>query len=270
MLKKILLTFTALVCVFLASCGGQADTTAGTTAETTAETAMLSETDVTFIAFSPDDLENINRDTEFSVSVGELRDTMERIETSPSYPAEVYTINVTDLSVPVKLTMNREFITVIEAHGQTMELSEPCDVYGNFKFDLFEADGAVILQWSYYYISDIYVLTEGHTSEVHPGENASYYLYLDESGDLKYRLSHNKTALITQTCGLSAATGYNDFLYAVGNASIDGGEVVFAEPSESYTFSDVYDLDEEFKTVFGGSFKGCDNIEAIFENNKNK
>lgn len=188
-----------------------------------------------------------------TVPCDELFSTMERIETDEAYPDDMYTINVTGLSVPVKLYMRMDSVAAVEAHGHYVELTEPRDIYGNCDFELFEADGAVILEGGHYGIDDIYILTPEKTSEIHPGEDASYYLSV-ENGRLRYHYTHNHIADITQTGALSVAVSYDEFLYSVGDASVVNGEVVFAEPDESYVMSDKYDLDEEFERIWSGSY----------------
>ena len=77
----------------------------------------------------------------------------------------------------------------------------------------------------------------------------------------------NDIASIHQTGGLSIATGYDDFLYCIGFAKIENGNLVFGDAEESYSIGDVYDLDKEFneetwKERFGS-------IEEVFEENRN-
>ena len=188
-----------------------------------------------------------------TIPCDELLATMEQIENDETYPDEIYTINVTELSVPVKLYMRMDSVAAVEAHGQYIELREPRDIYGNCNFELFEAEGAIILEGGYYRIGDIYILLPEKTSEIHPGEDASYFLSI-EDGRLRYHYTHNSIADITQTGALSVAVSYDEFLYSTGDALIVNSEVVFYEPDESYVMSDKYDLDKEFAQNWSDSY----------------
>lgn len=204
-------------------------------------------------------------DPSIRINIDELQNTMEEIETNETFPADIYTINITGLSVPVKLYMRMDSVTAIEAYGHRAELTQPRDIYGNCSFELFEADGAVILEGGYYSIGDVYILSTEKYSEIHPGKESSYWLSVDDSGSLKYRRTHNAIADITQTGALSTAISYDEFLYATGDAFIENGEVIFAEPYESYTMSDKYDLDDEFVRMWSDSYSS---IEEIFAANR--
>lgn len=205
---------------------------------------------------------------EIQIDAAQLRSVMQEIETEKSYPAEEYLIHVTGLSVPVRLTMSLGYITEAEAHGQTIQIQTPLDIYGNCNFDLFEADGAVILEGGVYRIGDIYVLSPEGTGESHPGSEASYYLWLDENGQLKYHLTNNYAAPIIQTGALSAAVGYDEFWYASGDVEIVSGKIVYAPPTVSETISDRYDPDEEFQTLYQGIYGNFNHIDEVFEMNR--
>lgn len=200
---------------------------------------------------------------EYNIPIGELHDRMEHF----SFPEEPYTVNVTGLSVPVTLYMNLECVTAIEAHGHRVTLDTPRDIYGNCNFDLFEYGGAVILEGGYYGIGEVHILTAVGTSTVQHKDNASYYLYVNDSGELYYGLAHNDIAAIAQTGGLSVATGYDDFWIAYGYAHIDGCNVVFDEPYESHVISDKYDLDKEFEAFYKEEYAS---IEEVFKANAAK
>lgn len=186
----------------------------------------------------------------FDIPVTELHSRLERYEVADRLPEEPYTINVTGLSVPVTLYMRLDCVTAIEAYGHRVTLEKPRDIYGNCNFDLFEYGGAIIIEGGYYNIGEVHILSAEGTSTVQHKDNASYYLHVNDKGELYYQLLHNGIANITQTGGLTVATSYDEFLSAEGYASIDGCNVVFAEPYESYTMSDKYDLDKEFKVNY--------------------
>ena len=112
---------------------------------------------------------------------------------------------------------------------------------------MFEYGGAIIIEGGYYGIGEVHILTADGTSTVQHKDNASYYLHINDSGELYYKLLHNGIAGISQTGGLTVATSYDEFLSAEGYASIDGCNVVFNEAYESYVISDKYDLDKEFE-----------------------
>ena len=202
-----------------------------------------------------------------TVAVEDLLNTMQQIEEKEDYPAQIYQVEVTGLSVPVTLTMHLDLVAELEAHGQRVILSNPLDIYGNCNFDLFEADGAVILEGGYYWIGDVYILSPEGSSEIHPGEEASYYLYRDDQGNLKYRLTNNKIADITQIGALSAVTQYGELLSAHGDASIVNGEAVFAEP-ERQEFAEYERLWQEFEQ--GWWSEHYHSVEEILEINRAK
>ena len=202
-----------------------------------------------------------------TVAVEDLLNTMQQIEEKEDYPAQIYQVEVTGLSLPVTLTMHLDLVAELEAHGQRVILTNPLDIYGNCNFDLFEADGAVILEGGYYWIGDVYILSPEGSSEMHPGEEASYYLYRDDQGNLKYRLTNNKIADITQIGALSAVTQYGELLSAHGDASIVNGEAVFAEP-ERQKFAEYERLWQEFEQ--GWWSEHYHSVEEILEINRAK
>ena len=200
-----------------------------------------------------------------TVSAEDLFSTMQQMGEKDEYPAQTYQIEVTGLSVPVTLTVERNQATAVEAHGQFLTLSVPVTLYGNREFDLFEADGAVIFGCSYYRIGDMYILSPEGCGEIHPGEEASYYLYRDDQGDLKYTLSHNEIATITQAGALTVVTRYGELLQAYGDASIVNGEVIFAKPGQQ-EFLDRVRLQQEFvKNKWSQHFNS---VEEMLENNR--
>lgn len=199
-----------------------------------------------------------------SIPNASLTTEMERIEENELFPAEKYTINVTGMSVPVKLYMQLDSVAAIEAHGQYVEIKELFDIYGNCSFELFESGGAVIIEGGYYEIGDVYILSPERCSEMHPGTGSSYWLLPSDNGSLKYLHKHNGIANIIQAGALNAAVAYDEFLFAAGDASIRNGELFFAEPTESYTMSDRYDLDKEFRDLWSDEYSS---IEEIFARN---
>lgn len=201
------------------------------------------------------------------IPVSELQSRMERYEFADRLPEEPYTINVTGLSVPVTLFMNLDCVTAVEVQGQRVTLDTPRDIYGNCNFDLFEYGGAIIIEGGYYGIGEVHILTAYGTSTVQHKDNASYYLHINDSGELYYKLLHNGIAGISQTGGVTVATSYDEFLSAEGYASIDGCNVVFDEPYESYVISDKYDLDKEFELNYKQDYGS---IEEKFAENAEK
>ena len=209
--------------------------------------------------------EQPNCEPSITINIDELLNKMEEIEESEAFPADSYTITVTGLSVSVKLYMSIDCVTAVETYGKYVELTKPLDIYGNCDFELFETEDAVILEGGYYDIGDIYILTFETYRVLHPGKESSYWLWLDDSGALKYRCTNNDIANIVQTGALSSAVSYDEFLYALGDASIQNGEAFFSEPTEYYTMADRYDLDAEFKHMWSDSYKS---IEEKFAANR--
>lgn len=211
----------------------------------------------------PSAFERTNTPT-LSIPYDSLLSEMERMEENELFPADRYSISVTEMSTPVTLYMQQDCVTAIEAYGHYVELTEMRDIYGNCSFDLFEADGAVVLEGGFYEIGDVYILSPEKCTELHPGTDSSYWLYSDDSGSLKYLQKHNDIALITQTGALSCAVAYDEFFYASGDAQIQKGELFLADPTESYTISDKYDLDKEFRELYSNEYS---TIEEKFEAN---
>lgn len=178
-----------------------------------------------------------------SIQYDILRETMDKIVAADTISIGSYLINVEGLSTPVLLHMDCDRVVAIEAYGHYVELASALRACGNgnYDFSFFEADGAIVLEGGFYNIDTIYILAPEASSVILPGEAASYCLWLDEEGKLKYRYTHNEIASIIQCGALSVATAYDEFLYAVGDAKIVNGEVVFSDQSESYVMSDKYD-----------------------------
>lgn len=197
-----------------------------------------------------------------AVSIDGLSGMMERIEKNENYPSENYDIHITGMSTLVTLTMQMDLVQSIAAYGQEVRLKSPVDIYGNCNFELFEADGAVIIEGggSYSVYNDIYVISPGKYTMIEPGDTESYYLIRGDDGKLRYQLTTNHYADIIQTGALSVATGYDYFLYAVGDAAIVNGEVVFSGPDESYTVSDKYDLEREFEEKWTDCYDSLDEL----------
>ncbi len=206
--------------------------------------------------------------TAYTIAIKQLKGRMKQMNSDGTLPAHEYKLHVTGMSVPVTLTMSRDHVTAVEAHGYKVQLQTPLDIYGNCDFELFEADGAVIIEGGVYRIGDIYVLSPEGTGESHPGSESSYYLWLDENGQLKYHLTNNYAAPIIQTGALSAAVGYDEFWYASGDAEIVSGKIVYAPPTVSETISDRYDPDEEFRTLYQGIYGNFNHIDEVFEMNR--
>lgn len=202
-----------------------------------------------------------------AVSIEKLSDMMERSETNESFPAEKYTIHVLGMQTPVTLTMLADLVSAVSAYDRNIELTSPVDIYGNCDFELFCAEGAVIIEGggNYFVQSDIYVISPGKHTMIAPVDTESYFLTQDDDGKLRYRLTTNHYADIIQTGALSVATGYDYFLYADGGAAIFNGEVVFSEPDESFTVSDKYDLEREFEEMWADRYNS---LEELFTANR--
>lgn len=198
--------------------------------------------------------------TEITIPHSSIFEEMQHIEENELFPADEYIINVTGMSVPIKLYMYLDCVTAIGVYGQHVEMRSSFDIYGNCSFELFEFGGAVVIGGGFHRIGDIYIISSEKYSEIHPGTEASYWLYLDDSGSLKYTYLHNEIADIVQSGALSTAVAYDEFLYESGNASIENGEVIFFEPDESYTMSDRYDLNKEFMDWYSDEYSSIDEV----------
>lgn len=200
-----------------------------------------------------------------TVPLDGLQTHMKGLESSGVFDAVTpdYRLTVSGLSVPLVLYMHGECVYAAEAWGHRTVFANPLDIFGNCDFDILEADGAIIVEGGYYSIGDVYTFSQDGTDALHPGLETSYYLYT-EDGQLHYRLTNNKIADIAQTGALSVARDENEFLYAIGQAAIDGGQIILSLPAESYTVRDNHDLDREFDEVWSQYYADMD--EAFFAN----
>ncbi len=215
-----------------------------------------------------------DKDTEapqkFFVAHDGLRALMEHLENGESIPTEIYEINVSGLSSELTLTMQYDTVIAAEAYGHKVQLKTPLHIYGNYNFSIIESGDAIIIEGGYYHIGDVYVITPESFTEYHPGEDASYWLWTDDDGALKYALINNSIAGITQEGPLPYVTGYDELLYALGDAEITDGELTLADPYESFTMSDKYDLDGWFESVYADGGKYADIGELFAANRERK
>lgn len=183
-----------------------------------------------------------------------------------AFPSSPYTITITGFDTPVTFAMDGYATPAsITAYDQTAAITEDAWLYGNYTFDLFAAEGAVIFSFGYYNIGHTYILTKDSTQTIAPGSLHSLHLYKGESGSLRYQRIHNQIADIIQTGGLSAATGYDDLMYCYGDASIENGRLVLGEADEYYTIGDKYDLDQEFENMYSRYYAS---IQEVFDEHK--
>ncbi len=250
--------------LLLAACG-EGEVTVAKTTEITEQTTLDTVQITVQTTAQTVEVPEVQDDIVLTVPIDGLQSKMEHLLENESYPEGDYTIAVTGMTVPVSLTMNLGNVTSAEIHGHKIWLQTPLAIYGNCYFDLFEADGSVILEGGYYGIGDIYVFSPGGVCESHMGEEASYYLELEENGELTYTLLHNEVASTSQTGGLSTATGYDDFYSAEGRAHIENGTLIFEKPEKTLTMSERFDLDKEFKDIYSQYFNS---IDEVFEINK--
>lgn len=212
------------------------------------------------VAIEPDILE-------IDVDSSSFQDTIQSMGDNNALPSNSYALNVYDLSAEVCLQMSEYDIPEsITAYGQTLEIHETVYLYGNCHANLFEIDGVIVFTWDYYNIGCVYILGDGFSEVLEPGNTASVMLYLDNNGALKYRRTNNHIADIIQGGGLTVATGYDDFLYSIGSASITDGTLVLDSAKESCTIGDRYDLDKEFVEL--GYSRDYPSIEAVFARNQ--
>ena len=200
-----------------------------------------------------------------TVPLDGLQAHMEGLEASGVFDAVTpdYRLTVSGLSVPLVLYMHGDCVYAAEAWGHRAVFTDPLDIFGNCDFDIFETDGAIIVEGGYYGIGDVYTFSQDGTDALHPGLEASYYLHT-EDGQLYYRLTNNKIADIVQTGALSVARDADEFLYAVGSATMDGGRIVLSAPEKTCTVRDNYDLEREFDEVWSQYYADMD--EAFFAN----
>lgn len=219
-----------------------------------------------FSVTQPED-EMRTEDSVYFASAEECMNWLFETGEANAFPSSPYIITISGFHSPVILEMKGYANPVsITAYGQTLTITEDAELYGNYTFDLFEADGAIVFQWGYYHIDYTYILSETFTQTLVPGKDDTVHLYLDESGNLRYMRINNRIADIVQTGGLCAAKGYDDFLYSSGLASITNGALVLGDAEESCTIGEKYDLDTEF--IERGYSREYESIEAVFADNR--
>ena len=207
-----------------------------------------------------------NEYTAYFDSMDELSRWLYNTGDADAFPSVPYTIVVFGFDTSVVLEMEGYAKPAsITAYDQTLPITEDAWLYGNYTFDLFAAEDAVVFSFGYYNIGQTYILTKDSTQTIAPGTDNSIHLYPDDAGNLRYQRINNRIADIIQTGGLSAATGYNDLLYCYGDASIVDGKLVLEDVDEYYTISDKYDLDQEFENMYSRYHAS---IQEVFDSHK--
>ena len=192
-----------------------------------------------------------NEYTAYFDSMDELSRWLYNTGDADAFPSVPYTIVVFGFDTSVVLEMEGYAKPAsITAYDQTLPITEDAWLYGNYTFDLFAAEDAVVFSFGYYNIGHTYILTKDSTQIIAPGTDNSIHLYPDDAGNLRYQRINNRIADIIQTGGLSAATSYDDLLYCYGDASIVDGKLLLEDVDEYYTISDKYDLDQEFENMY--------------------
>lgn len=193
-------------------------------------------------------------------------DAMGEADAFPSVP---WSLRVNGFSTETVFQMSGgDRPETLTAWGRTVEIAPDVHLYGNCVARLFAYDDAIVFVWSFYDVGYVYILGDGFSQSVAPCDGSSVTLYLDDDGALKYKRSNQRMADIVQTGGLSAATDYDDFLYCVGAASIENGELSFGDAEEYYTIGERYDLDKEFVEL--GYDRDYASIEEVFAANQNQ
>lgn len=183
-----------------------------------------------------------------------------------AFPENAYRLNITGFDTEVYFDLGQfSSPTALTAYGKTVELFDIVSLYGNCGYNIFEYNGNIIFTWEYYDVGYNYVIGEDFTEFIGPNTNDGLCLRINDEGKLIYRRVNIRMADITQTGGLSSATGYEAFYSSSGYADITDGKIVLHEPFEYYTISDKYDLDEEFETRYS---KYYSTIDEVFEKNK--
>ena len=218
-----------------------------------------------------DEMVDIVRDEEgniceINIEAENFIDKLSLLGDYEAFPENAYRLNITGFDTEVYFDIGQfSSPTALTAHGKTVELFDRAALYGNCGYNIFEYNGNIIFTWEYYDVGYNYVIGEDFTDFIGPNANDGLCLRINDEGKLIYRRVNICMASITQTGGLSSATGYDTFYSSSGYADITDGKIVLYEPFEYYTISDKYDLDEEFETIYS---KYYSTIEEVFEKNK--
>ncbi len=218
-----------------------------------------------------DEMVDIVRDEEgniceINIEAENFIDKLSLLGDYEAFPENAYRLNITGFDTDVYFDMESySHPASLTAYGKTVELFDRAALYGNCGYNIFEYNGNIIFTWEYYDVGYNYVIGEDFTDFIGPNANDGLCLRINDEGKLIYRRVNICMASITQTGGLSSATGYDTFYSSSGYADITDGKIVLYEPFEYYTISDKYDLDEEFETIYS---KYYSTIEEVFEKNK--
>ncbi len=207
------------------------------------------------------------RITGFTVERNSLAAWMTAQSDSGTLPPYPYTLEITGFDVPVSIRMheyNRP--RSITAFHQTLPLSDNFRLHTSFGIRLFEAGGAVLLCAENAGLGYNYLLGDSFSQVIEPGYRNSLTFHEDGDGGLRFRRSNNYSSWFESMGALTAALGYDDFLYESGPASVSGSRLMLGEPDESRTVGEVYDLEAEFTEK--GYDKECESIDVIFRRNR--
>lgn len=187
------------------------------------------------------------------------------------------TIRLTDRGAPtlnIKFTDGYPTLVSMKAKNQTLTFETPLGMTGNLRFDIFEAGGYLVAESLYYDFGDTYIISDDciyrNYSDYSEGKKSTddYLSFSERDGELVYtRTSLRYNSVDLGQYGiywvLDRITSRDDFWKETGKAElIDGGLVL--TPEETFTISDAFDLDSEFRAHhdYVASFNSIDEVIA--------
>ncbi|MEA4832063.1 MAG: hypothetical protein VB118_05535 [Oscillospiraceae bacterium] len=190
---------------------------------------------------------------EVDVAASELGEYINDISEDDAYQGKSLKLRITDADRAVLTAIihdNTAFCSDIVAKGSSVHFENPIQMYGNFEFAVFEADGVVVISKLYYNFGDTFAFWEGGTGEIHTSydqkEDTTTSLYRDDDGHLKYFRMAKKFDANQFVYGvLYICTGRDEFYSEYGSAEVINNKLKF-NAEKTYTLSEKVDLDALF------------------------
>lgn len=203
-----------------------------------------------------------------------LYEIMEKLDEDGFLDVSTYTVEIGGLCAPVALHMAYSRLVSISAFDHTVYVdTEAWDysfLYGNTTAYLYDYQDAIILNLWTDSIGYSCVMTSQGSSVDYPSGGTSRMVYVSEDGQLQWSKTSckfNRPMQQRDIAPIDLATSRDEFYYAIGNASFEGGSVQYGE-AVHYTISDVFDLDTAFADAKAqGQYAEFDTVDELLAYN---
>lgn len=158
-----------------------------------------------------------------------------------------YSLRVTGLCVPVTVEMDGSTVLSVSAFGHTAEV-ELAWYQDAVNAEIQGTDAVIVVRDCEEWDSRSWVFTAKTCRAFLPEQNVSTIVRVDEEGALRYiRATNDYNTSFNQwdTAPIDCCVSRDDFVYETGRVELVDGEPVL-KPEESYTVSELYDLDALF------------------------